>query len=72
MVAPEWQERKIKKGIYKLLRPVLPKPSIGQLTKGGEDEERLLDLEFTALFGEQDPDEDEQIYRVQIVNNLTE
>lgn len=37
-------EKKIKKRIFKYLRPIINKPNI--VLRGNEDEERILELEY--------------------------
>ena len=39
-------ERKIKKKIFKFLRPLIDTPDLKHLLKGNEDEERIIELEF--------------------------
>jgi hypothetical protein len=59
-------EKKIKKRIFKYLRPLIKTPNL-QL-RGNEDEERILELEYHYYF---DGDEEQNpIYKVQILNNL--
>lgn len=62
-------ERKIKKRIFKILRPLIQAPEIAHLLKGKEDEETILDLEFKHFFENENRDEEEPIYTLQILNN---
>jgi hypothetical protein len=55
-------EKKIKKRIYKLFRPLIRSPEV--TLKGSEDEETILDLEYKAIF----ENDDELIYKLQILN----
>jgi len=53
-------ERKIKKRIFKMLRPLIQSPEIAHLLKGKEDEETILDLEFKHFF--ENGSDEEPIY----------
>ena len=45
-IGTEMTERKIKKRIYKMLQPIVVRPYIGNLLRGNEDEERILEVEY--------------------------
>lgn len=53
-------EKKIKKRIYRFIRPLL-RPATVDL-KGNEDEERLLELEYQHLF--ETSQDEEPVYKV--------
>ena len=43
-------ERKIKKAIYRMLKPIIRTPEINQTLRGNEDEEQVLEHEYRLLF----------------------
>jgi hypothetical protein len=58
----EFNERKIKKKIFKILRPLIHNPNLGGKLRGNEDEEGILDLEYKHFFEGQDSED--PIYKV--------
>lgn len=63
-------ERKIKKRIFKMLRPLIQAPDISGKLKGKEDEETILELEYQHFFESTDElERSDPIYKVQIYNN---
>lgn len=55
-------ERKIKKAIYKMLRPVIRSPDIYYKLRGNEDEDQLLEIEYKHIF--EGEEQDDPIYKV--------
>lgn len=51
-----------------MFRPVIRTPDIQHLLRGNEDDEQILELEYKYLF--EGTEQDDPIYKVQILNNL--
>ena len=67
-IGVDMTERKIKKAIYRMFKPIIRTPDIQHLLRGNEDDEQLLELEYKHIF--EGEEEDDPIYKVQILNNL--
>jgi hypothetical protein len=55
-------ERKIKKAIYRMLRPIIRTPDIQHQLRGNEDDEQVLEQEFKHLF--EGEEQEDPIYKV--------
>lgn len=55
-------ERKVKKRIFKFLRPIIRTPDISNKLRGNEDEEQIAELEYQYFF--EGVEEDDPIYKV--------